>query len=200
MRKADRATHLFRSYPSPGEVCKCKIWEAARATSAAPLYFKGIKLEGGVGFCDGGMLCNNPVRLVVREAYNLWPNEEIACLVSIGTGIIKTRPVRNRLISILHTAVEISTDAQRVADEFENGQEGRLLVVNERYFRFNVDQGMQNSHMDDSGTEHTDHMGAVTKEYLSKPEILQDIETCTRQLIRESKLYSRIPLVFWFSH
>jgi patatin-like phospholipase/acyl hydrolase len=37
-----------------------KIWEAARATSAAPTYFERLKV-GDDEFIDGGMGYNNPV-------------------------------------------------------------------------------------------------------------------------------------------
>lgn len=39
-----------------------KIWEAARATSAAPAYFERLKYKGEE-FIDGGMGWNNPTPL-----------------------------------------------------------------------------------------------------------------------------------------
>jgi patatin-like phospholipase/acyl hydrolase len=54
------ATHL-RTYVNPRveqSFADYKIWEAARATSAAPTYFRGIKL-GGVEYVDGGLGFNN---------------------------------------------------------------------------------------------------------------------------------------------
>lgn len=39
---------------------KWKIWQAARATSAAPLYFDRIRVHG-VEYIDGGMITNNLV-------------------------------------------------------------------------------------------------------------------------------------------
>lgn len=37
-----------------------KIWEAARATSAAPLYFEAMEKDGKT-YLDGGMAVNNPI-------------------------------------------------------------------------------------------------------------------------------------------
>ena len=62
------------------------IWEAARATSAALTYFAPIKIDD-VEYCDGGFDWNNPVELAITEAHELWPERQIACPVSIGTGL-----------------------------------------------------------------------------------------------------------------
>lgn len=50
---------------------KVKIWEAARATSAAPSFFGPIKIEGRK-FGDGALNANNPVRQVWWEAKDLF--------------------------------------------------------------------------------------------------------------------------------
>jgi patatin-like phospholipase/acyl hydrolase len=42
------------------DLSKIKLWEAARATSAAPGYFKPIQV-GRVKLVDGGLLANNPL-------------------------------------------------------------------------------------------------------------------------------------------
>jgi patatin-like phospholipase/acyl hydrolase len=60
------ATHL-RTYTNPNvdvSFADYKIWEAARATSAAPTYFPRIKL-GDYEYVDGGLGFNNPVLLCV---------------------------------------------------------------------------------------------------------------------------------------
>lgn len=54
---------LFRSYTNGlerPEMPGIKIWEAARATSAAPAYFKPLILNGKE-FLDGGLQANNPL-------------------------------------------------------------------------------------------------------------------------------------------
>jgi len=65
------------------------IWEAARATSAAPTFFKSIVIgERGSSqpYIDGGMGCNNPIIQVLEEAQLLFPGRHVASIVSIGTG------------------------------------------------------------------------------------------------------------------
>jgi patatin-like phospholipase/acyl hydrolase len=59
---ANTAVHL-RNYdigPTvPSEYTGWSIWEAARATSAAPIYFKRFTKDGKE-FVDGGLGWNNP--------------------------------------------------------------------------------------------------------------------------------------------
>jgi predicted acylesterase/phospholipase RssA len=63
---------LFRTYDSPYHpAAEWTIWEAGRATSAAPNFFKQIKI-GRPGleeaFVDGGMGNNNPISSLLLEA------------------------------------------------------------------------------------------------------------------------------------
>ncbi|KDR66070.1 hypothetical protein GALMADRAFT_28572, partial [Galerina marginata CBS 339.88] len=55
---------LFRTYESHKPHSNCKIWEAARATSAAPTFFKRIEIGRDQPFIDGGLGRNNPSRVV----------------------------------------------------------------------------------------------------------------------------------------
>ena len=77
---------LFRTYQSHEPHSNCKIWEAARATSAAPTFFKQIEIGRKQPFIDGGLGCNNPSQVVLDEAEALFGARQIGCLVSIGTG------------------------------------------------------------------------------------------------------------------
>jgi hypothetical protein len=61
------------------------ILEAARATSAAPTFFKSITIDG-VSYANGGFEFNNPSLVLITEAKTFFPRRPIACLVSIGSG------------------------------------------------------------------------------------------------------------------
>lgn len=63
-----------------------RIWEAARATSAAPTFFQPITING-VKYGDGGTGWNNPTAEALAEAYHIWPSRLIGCLLSLGTGL-----------------------------------------------------------------------------------------------------------------
>lgn len=62
----------------------------ARATSAAPSYFKTFRSERNRrGYLDGALYHNNPVRVADLERRLIWPNTESSppdILLSIGTG------------------------------------------------------------------------------------------------------------------
>jgi hypothetical protein len=53
-----------------------KIWEAARATSAAPTFFSPVQVAG-IKYGDGGTGWNNPTREAIYEARIIWPNRHI---------------------------------------------------------------------------------------------------------------------------
>lgn len=81
---------LFRSYSCREEDAdKCAIWQAARATTAALSFFQPVHIEtpspGGL-FIDGGLMYNNPVELVIKEATKIWTDIDYFCVVSVGTG------------------------------------------------------------------------------------------------------------------
>ena len=83
--------HLIRSYQGPASSCRgvaesMRIWEAARATSAAPTYFHPFHCHGRT-FVDGGLLANDPALVAYAEASALFGGQEhINMLVSVGTG------------------------------------------------------------------------------------------------------------------
>lgn len=80
------AVSLLNSWD--GEFSHCKIWEACRATSAAPIYFPTFPLQIGektYNLIDGGVYLNNPAVYAYHSARKLWPDEELV-LLSLGTG------------------------------------------------------------------------------------------------------------------
>lgn len=90
-QNADGPPRLFRSYGFYRD--ECPIWQAARATSAAPTYFKPAFVEvpePGGWYVDGGLRRNNPSAVALEEARNYWETVEHFCIVSIGTGRQRT--------------------------------------------------------------------------------------------------------------
>ncbi|KAF2875149.1 acyl transferase/acyl hydrolase/lysophospholipase [Massariosphaeria phaeospora] len=64
-----------------------KIWEAARATSAAPAYFKPFAI-GKYELLDGGLGANNPLGWLWTETLSVFgPARSTDCFLSVGTGI-----------------------------------------------------------------------------------------------------------------
>lgn len=76
----------------------------ARATSAAPSYFKTFRSEHSRrGYLDGALYNNNPVRVADLERRLIWPDTEYSppdILLSIGTGCNNT--TRLEAVNTLH--------------------------------------------------------------------------------------------------
>ncbi|KAF4502485.1 hypothetical protein FAGAP_1300 [Fusarium agapanthi] len=85
--KANNTPVNIRSYTTSTSVdslflSPCKIWEAARATSAASGFFDPIKI-GWQYYVDGATGRNKPVEAVFNEAKGIWPDapSRIQCFV-----------------------------------------------------------------------------------------------------------------------
>jgi predicted acylesterase/phospholipase RssA len=82
---------LFKSYGFYKD--RCPIWQAARATSAAPSYFTPAWVEvpaPGGWYIDGGLKHNNPSEVALAEAKRYWRAVRRVLIVSIGTGVQKS--------------------------------------------------------------------------------------------------------------
>ena len=163
---------LFRSYPSQETHSGCKIWEAARATSADPTFFKRIEIGNQQPFIDGGLGCNNPSKLLTKEAKMVFSAHQIGCLVSIGTGqaeviTIRTPGFFQQIVptDIINALKAISADCEATHEEMS------LLFENSPniYFRINVEQGMQGIKL--SEWEKMANVEAHTMQYLRKEEV-----------------------------
>jgi len=80
---------------NPGPASDLQIWEVARATSAAPLLFPEMKVQGQI-FVDGGLTTNNPCQDALRDvAFVHHDKLKDTCLVSIGSGIFRDQRLPN---------------------------------------------------------------------------------------------------------
>ena len=87
----DNRIFLLRTYAVPQGARPgtnaCAIWEAGRATGAAPTFFDPMRIEGvEQPLIDGGVKANNPAMQGLEEAELLWPDRKVGCLISLGCG------------------------------------------------------------------------------------------------------------------
>ncbi|XP_010157965.1 PREDICTED: calcium-independent phospholipase A2-gamma [Eurypyga helias] len=114
--------------------CQYKLWQAIRASSAAPGYFQEYVLGNDL-HQDGGLLLNNPSALAVHECKCLWPNVPLQCLISLGTGRYesegKTNLTYTSLKAKLTNVISSATDTEEVHTMLD------ALLPPDTYFRFN---------------------------------------------------------------
>lgn len=96
--------HLICNYGEPRNDQKApqewKVWEAGKATSAAPVYFHPFEKI----FVDGGVMANNPTLDAMVEILSQTDKEgsdaRLALVVSIGTGVFPTTEVEDLSIFV----------------------------------------------------------------------------------------------------
>ncbi|KAE8615829.1 hypothetical protein XENTR_v10008629 [Xenopus tropicalis] len=114
--------------------CQYTLWQAIRASSAAPGYFQEFVLGNDL-HQDGGLLINNPCALAVHECKCLWPNAKIQCVVSLGTGRFesagKGTTTHTSLKTKLSHVISSATDTEEVHKTLD------ALLEPDTYFRFN---------------------------------------------------------------
>jgi hypothetical protein len=185
----------WRSEKSPGY--NCTIWEACRATSAAPPFFKRIQIgEPGLKeeFLDAGLGCNNPVDQLVQEAMREFgKRQEVSCIVSIGTGMPKVNKYEKPTLGIqrflplglVKAVTKLATDAEREALKMKE----RFRNCPGLYRRLNVIRGLEYTSL-----EEWKKMGEVithTKEYMSNREVSEELDEIVKALIgKPSHIYT----------
>uniref|UniRef100_A0AAV2M002 PNPLA domain-containing protein n=1 Tax=Knipowitschia caucasica TaxID=637954 RepID=A0AAV2M002_KNICA len=162
---------VFRNYNhTPGSLSRYaggsayQMWQAVRASSAAPGYFQEFPLQGDI-HQDGGILLNNPCALAVHESRLLWPHQPFQCVLSLGTGrydSVKRNPgtstsLRAKISSLICSA----TDTEGVHTLLDD-----LLAPNV-YFRFNPMMSTVVS-LDESRPGALEVLRRDTQEYLER--------------------------------
>lgn len=182
-KDVNKAVRL-RSYRSSWEPStKCTIWQAARATSAAPLYFDSIAFGmPPMSYVDGGLHYNNPVRVLVDEAKSIWKGthaRSVGCIISIGTGAPPLSAVGDRGLEILESVKATVTDTEDTAQDFENELEHMDSTERPAYFRFNV-HNMQKIGLEEWKEFQT--LTGATNDYLNAQR--REIGNCVDSLLR----------------
>jgi hypothetical protein len=148
-----------------------RIWEALRATSAAPTFFEEMQFgTPKVTYLDGGVGFNNPCAEVDYAAKALWEGRSIGVIVSVGTGLQSIPSVKKIAswlpfglgtdISLASALAGMATSTARVDNEMKRMYYNSSTV----YFRFDVDRGLANVSLEQWMKE--DEMAALTEQYM----------------------------------
>ncbi|KAJ7857870.1 acyl transferase/acyl hydrolase/lysophospholipase [Mycena leptocephala] len=199
---------LFRTFNTTNNpAMDCTIWQAGRATSAAPTFFKQIRIgPPGIeeAFIDGGMGQNNPIAALLLEAQVMFPDRQIACIISLGTGQPHTikLPKPSLLkrvfpLDIIEAIKGIATDCEKQhqlsAHHFD--------PVPHVYFRFNVEQGMQDIQLNQ--WERLGDVAANTRQYLlshpTQNQLVDAVKSLVEKIGRVStQRLNAVPTAFEF--
>nr|GLL23991.1 phospholipase A I-like isoform X2 [Ipomoea trifida] len=144
--------------------CKHHIWQAIRASSAAPYYLDDFS-DGVYRWQDGAIVANNPTVFAIREAQLLWPDARIDCLVSVGCGSVVTK-VRKGGWRYLDTGQVLIESACSV-DRVEEALSALLPMLPEmHYFRFNPVDERCDMELDETDPAVWSKLEAATDEYM----------------------------------
>ena len=192
---ADRYTKdivRLRSYSLPHEGnVGTTICQAGLATSAATTFFDPVSI-GDRSFADGGLGANNPVEEVEGEASNIWCPDTgdlkplVKCFVSIGTGNPGKKPFENSIIKFLgSTVVQIATETENTEKKFIARWAQHL--DEKRYFRFNVEQGLQGIGLEEYKKK--GEMEAATESYLTHTAQKFRVRDCIQNMRLKQSVY-----------
>lgn len=190
----------LRTFPidtSNDAALNIKIWEAARATTAASFFFKPMPLRVTKylteDYIDAAIGCNNPVEYLLQEAaVYLGTGRRLGCVISIGTGtrLVKisraSTGFRNLLQApkyikeLLGTLKNIATDGE----EAHRRVQAKLEAYTRAYFRFNVPDAAAEVKLHEYLKITSLKSTAVA--YLSQPLVAAQILTAARVLERNS--------------
>ncbi len=89
------------------------MWEALRASSAAPTFFSEILVNGEL-HADGAIVANNPTAVALHETKCMFPDVPIECVVSMGNGLSVPSPGGTKASSTGEN-VQVSTEEDEKA-------------------------------------------------------------------------------------
>jgi predicted acylesterase/phospholipase RssA len=186
---------IFRSYQGvANQMPDCAIWEALCASMAHPELFKGIDIgesEMRKSFVEGGMECGNPIEHTIAEANTLFPHRHVTSIMSIGAGHACTiqTPKPSHLHRMLPTNVLVVMKNIAIENErAEHRTAVRLRPTKDVYFRFNVDQGIQNFKLRD--WERLSEVSAHAHEYLRQVETSGRMDRAVKAIMERNAAVS----------
>ncbi|KAK6509361.1 hypothetical protein TWF481_004111 [Arthrobotrys musiformis] len=135
----DGTPKLFRTWGEKAMKEQVRIWEAVRATSAAPTFFTSMKING-TEYSDGGLGYNNPAMLTYLEVVQTYGKAfPIKSFISVGTGASPDIQIRDNeglgtyAMDLLKFLKDLATNTRRAHHEVRE-----LLQFHNNYFRFEV--------------------------------------------------------------
>jgi predicted acylesterase/phospholipase RssA len=166
----------YEFQPEESRATDCAMWEAARATSAAPVYFPPMEINGQEDF-DGGLKRNNPILEVIREAHLLYgDNAQFRVVVSIGTGKTDPSSMGRGILGFVKRVIWATTDTEK--DHHE------CLSIYPRLPYYRLNDGEDLANIDLSDYSKIGQVEKRAKEYIRSEEGSKLIKQCARKLAK----------------
>ncbi|KAG9081254.1 hypothetical protein FRC06_005690, partial [Ceratobasidium sp. 370] len=164
----------LRTYPgATNQAPNYTIVEALLATTAIPGIFEPRVLQESTGlsssYVAADLVCGNPVSLMLEEAREIFPDQQVACIISLGSGHPGVASILDSDSNLVKDLEELVTILKRVAKDCGREAENmdlRFQKVDDFYFRLNVEQGMQS--ICESDYKQTSAIQANTRAFISK--------------------------------
>ena len=166
----NRRPRLFKSWEQRNG---WRAWEVARATSAAPTYFRPYG-----ALVDGALVANNPGAVARAAARELWPHDRLMML-SLGCGE-KTRPLKPEKMRGLKAWAPHLLGA--VFDGHSDVVDERLAESDCEYHRFQPRLDIARDEFDDTSPAQITALLAEAEKLIAerRPELETIVETLGR--------------------
>ena len=177
---------------------RVRIWEAARATSAAVSFFEPITIQGQK-FVDGGLTENNPIMTmwkeadsVFRDGFNWRLENNVKCFLSVGAGgAPPIQPSFPDQMNIRSTLWALSTNNNRTVAQFQ--KQYAHLGDGKWFFRFETHKGLEDIGLETRSRASQVHASTIA--YMNTSASQQLIQDCVRALASRKPGYQRISMV-----
>jgi patatin-like phospholipase/acyl hydrolase len=178
-----RKQGVFSRYPRQKQLLDTFLMrDVARATSAAPTYFEGVKMYSFSGqehcFIDGGVAVNNPTVAAILEARKIFGDEvKHYVVLSLGTGEMSSRnywPQINQagklqwasvIPEVMMTGASQLVDAQVKALNEELAKQGITI----EYTRIQPSIHPEHAEMDDANAGNISKLIAIADKAANEP-------------------------------
>jgi hypothetical protein len=189
---------------NPGPAANCWIREVARATSAAPTYFKPIEINNWgiddsagflpqIEFIDGGFGTNNPSHEIFKDVkHHLNGNNEVFdTFASFGTGL-HPHELKGKLSSLWRQFQELkahATETQRADDAMKDESQAQEKNDHRKFdfFRFDGGKDLGKVPMDDWSGRRRQQVLTLISTRQTGLETLQTMDRAVDKYLRKSR-------------
>jgi len=123
---------------------------------------------------DGGMVANNPTELAIFEAHHMYPETNINCIVSIGTGLPSNSGGSVNLLRMLSEIIDLCTSSNSIHERISEWIQ--MANPQPHYYRFSPCNGEGSLPLDTSDATTLEKIEQSTEAYMRSPAVRAQIE------------------------